>query len=617
MYKVVFEPSGITCEDVMAEETILCVAQRSGENIAADCGGGGVCGRCKVKITSGIENVSPISEREINCLTDEEKKNNIRLACMMHIKGDVRIEIPEENRIAEQVVLLGGKFKKIDKKPMAVSYTVSLNRATLDDNRDDMKRLCDALSEKNAFSDNTPEIDFAALKILSWAIRKGRWKVSAVVWNRKKIIGVFPDEDFKIYGVAIDIGTTTIAAFLCDLKTGETVQTASMMNPQVKYGDDVLARVSYSMMNENGLESMHNVLIEGIAKLIDDMAEKEGISVKNIAEVVFAGNTVMQHIALCIPPDSIGVSPFIASTSSSLDIPAREVGLHLMDGANVHCLPSEAGFVGADNVAVLIAEEPYLSKSTKLIVDIGTNSEICFGNEEKLYITSCATGPALEGAQIQCGMRAAKGAIEHIRIDPDTLEPDLSIIGGNNITPLGICGSGIIDAVAQMAVSGILAENGKFSSDIDSKRVRKNASGKMEYVLYFAEGEKEHDIVVTAKDVRAVQLAKAALYAGAKLIIEKSGMQKPADVILAGAFGSYIDPQSVIDMGMLPFEKKEDIIVSGNAAGVGARYALINSDKREEASRIAKEVIFMETATEIEFQKEFAKAMKLKKMNLL
>lgn len=617
MYKIVFEPSGITCENVSEEETILCAAQRSGENIAAVCGGAGVCGRCKVKIIEGVENISPISKKENDYLTDEEKKNNIRLACMTYVKGNIRIEIPEENRIAKQIVLSGGKMKKIDIKPCVRAYTVTLERATLSDNRDDMKRLCDALSEKKAFSNNTPEIDFAVLKKLSSVIRKGRWKVTAVVWNEKKIIGVFPGENIEMYGIAIDIGTTTIAAFLCNLRTGETVQTSSMMNPQVKYGDDVLARVSYSMMNENGLQSMHNVLIKGIEKLVYEMAEKERIDKKNIAEVVFAGNTVMQHIALCIPPDSIGVSPFIASSANALNIPAREIGLDLMDGANIYCLPSEAGFVGADNVAVLIAEEPYKSDKTKLIVDIGTNSEICFGNKEKLYITSCATGPALEGAQIQCGMRAAKGAIEHIKINPDTLEPHLSVIGGDDVVPLGICGSGIIDAVAQMAVSGILTENGKFSNCINSNRVRQNSTGKMEYVLYFAKNEKEHDIVVTAKDVRAVQLAKAALYAAAKLIIKKSGMTKPSEVILAGAFGSYIDPQSVIDMGMLPFEKKEDIIVSGNAAGVGARYALINSDKRSDAERIAKDVIFMETAAESEFQKEFADAMCLKKMNLL
>lgn len=608
MFKVKFEPSGIVCENACEGETVLGIAQKNGENLAADCGGTGVCGRCKIRIVQNLENTSPLTEKERKILSTEELENGIRLACMTRICGDLVVEIPSENRIYNQVVLSEGKIRKIELDSAVRAITITLPKPSLEDSRDDFSRLCHELNKLNAF-DCKPEIDFVTLRNLPAAIKKGRRTVTAMVWKRKKIIGVFGKADVEPFGIAVDIGTTTLAAFLCNLITGETMQTASMMNPQVRYGDDVLARISHTMMNEGGLEEMQKILIEGIMSLTEEMCGKEGIDAAQIAEIVFAGNTVMQHIALGIPPDSIGVSPFAAAVCESMNVSARELGLRFMDGANVYCLPCEAGFVGADNAAVLIAEEPYTKNETELIVDIGTNSEVVFGNKDKLYITSCATGPALEGAQIKCGMRAANGAIEHIKIDTQTLEPCLKVIGGG--VPIGICGSGIIDAVAQMALAKIIHPSGKFADDLQNRRIRRDSGGKLEYVLYFANSEAEHDIVVTAKDIRAVQLAKAALCTGAELIIEKSGMKAPQKIILAGAFGSFIDPQSVVDLGMLPVTSAERISVSGNAAGVGARYALLSLRKREEAEKTARQVIFVETAADKVFQMRFASAMKI------
>ena len=607
-YQIKFEPSGITCTDAAPEETLLQIAQRSGENIAADCGGASVCGKCRIRIV-GDAHVSPMTDRERSLLSETEREKGVRLACMTRPTGDLTLEIPKENRIADQIVLSKGKMEQIPLSPMVRAVTVTLSRPTLEDNRDDWTRLRDALQAQNAFAVTTPEIDLAVLRNLSKLLRKGRWTVTAMVWAKKKLIGVFPQADVQPYGVAVDIGTTTVAAFLCNLQTGKTCQTASVMNPQVRFGDDVIARISYCMYHEDGLERLHRILMEELSQQIEKMAQEENISTQQIAETVLVGNPVMEHIAFCIPPNTIGLSPFAAAVSDAMEVSARELGLSLMDGAVVHGLPAEAGFVGADNVAVLIAEQPYRSAETRLIVDIGTNSEICFGNAERLFVTSCATGPALEGAQIQCGMRAANGAIAHVQIASDTLEPTLEVLGGK--TPLGICGSGIIDAVAQMAKAGILEPGGKFAPLCSHPRIRQNAAGKMEYVLYFAKTPQEHDVTVTAADVRAVQLAKAALYAGAKLLIQKSGMLPPSKVVLAGAFGSYIDPASVVQLGMLPLEDAARITISGNAAGVGARYALLNADRRLEAQRVAKQAVFLETAATMEFQREFAAAMRL------
>lgn len=424
-------------------------------------------------------------------------------------------------------------------------------------------------------------------------------------------MGVFPGEKKNTYGVAVDIGTTTVAAYLCDLQKGEVLQSASMMNPQVRFGDDVISRVSYCMTNENGLDDLSNIIIQGLNDLVGELAEKEQIEREDVAEMVLVFNTVMHHIALRIPPDAIGMAPFISGIADSVDVASRDLGIKIMSGANVHCLPSEAGYVGADNVAVLIAEEPYKQDQIKMIIDIGTNSEIALGNKDKLYSTSCATGPALEGAQIKCGMRAAKGAIEGVEINPMTLEPTLRIIGqkeGEHLAPIGICGSGILDVVAQMAITGIIEADGKFTSVMESPRLRVNEDGLKEYVLYEKQNDGERDIVVTAKDIRAVQLAKAALYAGAKTLMMRCGIDKMDEVVLAGAFGSYIDKVNAQKLGLFPDCPYDNITVSGNAAGVGARLALLNVGKREEARKIARQVEFVETAGDPVYAGLFADA---------
>jgi uncharacterized 2Fe-2S/4Fe-4S cluster protein (DUF4445 family) len=618
-YKIVFQPMGIV-GSIKEDETILHAAQRAGIGITAYCGSQKTCGKCRVKIIEGtfqahdikssISNVYPMEGVEKPFFSQEEIAQNYRLSCATKVKGDVVVEIPKESRTSEEVILSQGKDVVIELKPAIKTYYLDLEKATLDNNVDDVTRIKDGLLKKYNDLQDELEIDFYVLKELSSIIRDSNWKINVSILNNKKIIKVDSEEKNSKYGVAIDVGTTTIAAYLCNLNDGTMMHSVSMMNPQICFGDDVLSRVSYCSNMTKGEEELQKILMDGLNELIKQLCEQGNIEAYEIMEAVLVFNTVMEHIALGISPKYLGVSPFISTFSEPVDITARDFGINILPSGNVHCLPSEAGFIGADNVAVLIAEEPYLEEKVKLIIDIGTNSEICLGNKEKLYTTSCATGPALEGAQIQCGMRAAKGAIEAIEINPITLEPQIKIIGGKHAeAPVGICGSGILDAVAQMATTGIIEPNGKFSKVIQSDRVRLSKEGKKEYVLYFKQNESEKDIVVSQKDVRAVQLAKAALYAGAKILMNHYGIETVDEIILAGAFGSYIDKKNALKLGLYPDCHLDRVKVVGNAAGLGARLALLNIDKRNEAKVIARKVEFIETATRLDYQMLFAKAM--------
>ena len=618
-YKIVFQPMGIVAS-IEENETILHAAQRVGISITAYCGAQKICKKCRIKIIEGvfdaygikstIKNVDSIDDIEKDTFSDYEITQNYRLACVTKVRGSVIVEIPKESRMSEEVILKEGKDKDVILKPAIKTYYLEMDKASLKNNRDDVTRIKEALINNYNEVNNDLEIDLQVLKQLSQVLRESHWRINVTVLYNKKIINVEPTSCKRKYGVAIDVGTTTIAAYLCDLEEGGMTQSATMMNPQICFGDDVLTRVSYCANVKNGVEELRELLINGLNELLNQLAEKENISLNQICETVIVCNTVMQHIALGINPQYLGISPFISTVSEPVDVTARDFGINILSSGNVHFLPSEAGFIGADNVAVLISEEPYFQEKMKLIIDIGTNSEICLGNRDKLFTTSCATGPALEGAQIKCGMRAANGAIEAVEINPLTLEPSLKIIGHKNVqSPIGICGSGILDVVSQMAVTGIIEPDGKFSKVIKTERVRCDNDGKKEYVLYFKKNDNERDIVVTQKDVRAVQLAKAALYAGAKILMQQCGVEKIDEIILAGAFGSYIDKSNALKLGLFPDCHLDNVKVVGNAAGSGARLALLNTDKRTEAKNISRKIEFVETATKIDYQMMFAKSM--------
>ncbi len=504
-------------------------------------------------------------------------------------------------------------------KPAISLHYLELSPPTLHDTLGDFDRLQEALSEK--YHLRSLDIDYHALLRLPSSLREENWKATVAVWMGREIIDIWAEKVNKAYGLAVDIGTTTVAGYLCDLTSGEVIATESMMNPQVIYGEDVMSRITYAVSHPDGLEELHRSMISGLNQLIQIITGRCSLSFDQILELVVVGNTVMHHLFLQIYPKFLGTSPFPTAIHQSIDVKARELGLKVHPSANVHILPVEAGFVGADNVGVLISEEPYNRDEMLLIIDIGTNGELVMGNRKKLVSASCATGPAFEGAHIKFGMRAAPGAIEKVKIDPGTLEVKFRVIGKEesndemkNPGAMGICGSGIIDAIAELYSAGIIDKSGRFKSQISSPRL-KMTNGEPEFVIAWRdETSIGKEITITQRDVRNVQLGKSALYAGAKLLMRRLGISKVDEVILTGAFGTYIDPQKAMILGMFPDCDLKNIHAVGNAAGDGAKMALLNRDKRTEADEIARKVEYIELTIEENFQREFIEAMPIPHM---
>lgn len=632
-FKVIFQPSGRRGE-IEEGKTVLDAAQALGVDIEALCGGKKVCGKCKVRIEEGYFEKDNIESgmKHLSPLTDDEKKHikpedgpGIRLACAAEIHGDLKVFVPERSRAGKQVVRKTAKELSIRLDPAVKKYNVELSEPSLHDmTTGDMERVLSFLEKEYGLRGLS--FDYTALKELQDALRKEQWKITVSVWMDREIIKVEPGYVEPSYGLAVDIGTTTVVGYLCDMNTGRVINTESIMNPQVPYGEDVMSRITYAMTNSDGLKKMQDAIIEGLNEIIERVSADLRTNGKNggsvIVDMTIVFNTAMHHIFLGFNPEYIGRSPFTPAAQHSLNIKARDMGLNINPGSYVHILPIEAGFVGADNVGVLIAEEPYNQEEMVLIIDIGTNGELLLGNRERICSTSCATGPAFEGAQIKFGMRAAPGAIEKVKIDPETKEPMYKVIGKadwhthlEEVNAKGICGSGIIDAVAEMFKAGIIDKSGKFNMDLETPRIRRGTDGKPEYVIAWAEETSiGTDITITQADVRALQLAKGALYAGAKLMMKKMGVEKLDRVVLAGAFGSYIDKESALTLGMFPDCEIDKVYAVGNAAGDGARMALLNRDKRREADEKARFVEFMEIAVESEFEKEFMMAMHIPHM---
>ncbi len=621
--KVIFQPSGRRGY-ISNGESIKQASQELGVGIEGLCGDKGTCGKCRVRIEEGVfakygiesrmENLSPLNKVEKKLLTSKQQRDGYRLACQTHIRGDIVVFVPEESRLARQVVRKAAGEIAVEMKPAVRKYYVELKPATLDDTLGDWERLQAEL--KKRFHLSNLAIDYQALRSLQGVIRRGNWKITVSLWMNREVIGVEPGVVEKGYGLAVDIGTTTVAAYLCGLSTGDVIATDSMMNPQVAYGEDVIARINYSMTHKDGLEVMNQAIVKGINKLAGRAAAGAGIKRSAIVDMAVVGNTCMHHIFLSLDPRYLGQSPFPPSLHRSLDIKARDLGLRISPGAYVHVLPIEAGFVGADNVGVLIAEEPYNQDDMVLIIDIGTNGELLMGNRDRLVSASCATGPAFEGAEIRYGMRAAPGAIEKIRIDPDTREVRFRVIGKDNwnteleeVGASGICGSGIIDAAAQLFTAGVIDRTGRFNSGLSTPRLRAVQGGPEFVIAWAKETSIGQDIVVCQQDVRNIQLGKGAMYAGAKLMMHRLGLEKLDKIILAGAFGSYIDKESAAVIGLFPDCAQEKVYAVGNAAGDGARIALLNVDKRVEADQKAREVEYLELTVESDFQKVFTEAM--------
>ncbi|MBI3739814.1 MAG: DUF4445 domain-containing protein, partial [Chloroflexi bacterium] len=569
------------------------------------------------------------------------KIGQVRLACQTKIRGDVLINVPEESRGNKQIVRKSATERAIDIKPSIRKYLVELRPPTLSNPKADWERLASGIAtsiglvrngEANLPHPEDLTIDYECLRRLSQTLREANWRVTASVWQDKEVISVEPGLSENLYGAAVDIGSTTIALYLCNLENGEIVAAESEMNPQIVYGEDVMSRIQYTITHPDGLEKLHKAVIQTLNQLLaravksanqreisDNDSPRREIAVEDILEMTVVGNTTMHHLFLNLPVRQLGSAPFAPAMFHSVDIKARELGLKINPSANVHVLPIIASFIGADTSGVLIAEEPHKQDESWLIIDIGTNAELVLGNKNKLLCASTPTGPALEGAHIEHGMRAAPGAIEHIEIDDKTLEARWKIIGEENWNegqPKGICGSAVIDAVAELFRVGIVDARGKFRSEGGMRRrVRAGEKG-AEYVIAFAEETSVgQDIIITQQDVRQVQLAKGALYVAARTLLKQFDLQMPDKILLAGAFGTYIDKTKAMLIGMVPDCALENVFAVGNSAGDGARIALLNVEKRREAMEVAARVTRYELPTDQDFQNQFMLAMNFPHMN--
>jgi len=623
-HKIIFIPSGRRGE-IEDGKNIKEASEALGVGIEGVCGSKATCGKCKVRIDEGFfekyhidskgSNVTPVTAPEKKFISSHMAKEGYRLACQACIHGDVMVFVPEESRLAKQVVRKAAReIPWLEVKPAVKKYYVELKKATLEDTLGDFERIQAELTKQYGLKNLT--IDYQALLTEQRTVRQGDWKVTVSVWQDKEIVLIEPGRVEKAYGIAFDIGTTTVVGYLCELSSGEVVATESMMNPQVIYGEDVMSRITYNMTHKDGAEIMCAEIVKGLNKITARAAVAAGIKQRDIVDMTAVGNTCMHHLLMALDTQYIGMCPFPPARHCSVNIKTRDLGIKIAPGAYVHILPIEAGFVGADNVGVLLAERPYDQDAIELVIDIGTNGELILGNRKKLISSSCATGPAFEGAEMKFGCRAAAGAIEKIEIDKETKEVRFKVIGredwnteADDLGANGICGSAIIDVVPQLFLAGIINHTGRFNKDLDTPRLRVTEQGPEFVVAWANETSIGQDIVACQEDVRNIQLAKGAMYSGAKLMMRHLGIEKVDKVILAGAFGSYIDKESAAVLGMFPDCELENVYSVGNAAGDGARVALLDVDKRKEADWIARQVEYIELTVETDFDKVFSKAM--------
>src|SRR5271166_6140938 len=623
---VVFMPSGKRGR--FAVGTPLLQAARSlGVDIDSVCGGRGLCGRCQVLVAEGEfakhgvsssrASLSPFSEPEMRFSRRQPLAEGRRLSCSARVQADVVIDVPATSQVHRQVVRKEADARAIELHPVVRLHYVQVKQPDMHDPSGDLRRLFEALEAEWSLKDLT--CDLSVLQGLQSALRAADWQVTVAVHAAKQIIAVWPGLHEHAYGLAVDIGSTTIAAHLCDLVSGEVVASAGVMNPQIRFGEDLMSRVSYSMMNSGGAALMTAAVREALSGLALDVAKSAGISHEDILEATIVGNPIMHHLVLGIDPVELGGAPFALATDMSMTLRANVIDFKLHRNARIYVLPCIAGHVGADAAGMVLAERPDLEDAMTLLVDVGTNAEIVLGNRKRLVACSSPTGPAFEGAQISCGQRAAPGAIERVRIDRTTLEPRFKVIGSDlwsdepgfaeataatGIT--GICGSGIIEIIAEMYLAGVINQDGVIDGTLSARNSRIESVGRtFAYVL----NEGPPRLLIYQTDVRAIQLAKAALYAGAKLLIERRGVAAPERITLAGAFGAHIDPLYAMTLGLIPDCDLAKVASAGNAAGTGARIALLNLAARAEIESVVRGIEKIETAVEPNFQNLFVAAM--------
>ena len=615
---------------------VLDAARSLGVYIESVCGGRGICGRCQIevtegrfakhKITSKAEHLSPFSDVEARYVAIRgELGGQRRLSCSATIQGDLVVDVPQDVQINRQIVRKRAETRVIERDPIVQLCYVEVDEPDMAKPLGDADRLLRALEVQWRFP--SPRMDFHLLPQVQRVLREGQWKVTAAVHHDRGgpvVIALWPELHNFACGIAVDIGSTTIACHLSALLSGRTLASAGIPNPQIRFGEDLMSRVSYVMMNPAGREAMTRAVREAIGVLIGKVCAEAGVSSDEILECVFVGNPIMHHLFLGIDPTELGGAPFALAVSDALNLHASDLGLPVNAGARVYTLPCIAGHVGADSAGAILSEGPHRGDEITLLVDVGTNAEIVLGNRDRLVAASSPTGPAFEGAEISGGQRAAPGAIERVRIDPATLKPRVKVIGGDqwsddpafaetarSVGVTGICGSCIIEAIGEMFLAGIISEDGVIDGSLAARSNRIVATGRtFGYVLRRADPARGMpEIRILQTDVRAIQLAKAALYAGARLLMDKLGVARVDRIKLAGAFGNYIDPKYAMVIGLVPDCPLDRVAGVGNAAGTGARMALLNKGYRREIEELVRRIEKIETAMEPRFQEHFVNAM--------
>jgi uncharacterized 2Fe-2S/4Fe-4S cluster protein (DUF4445 family) len=623
---IVFSPSGKRGRFPFSTP-VLSAARNLGVDIDSVCGGRAICGRCQVQVSEGEFAKHNVVSRTNSLSSPGEAEQRFgqrrglavdrRLSCQATLQADVVIDVPASSQVHHQVVRKPHEAHDININPVVHPYYVAVAQPDMHVPSGDLQRLMEALD--NEWQLEHLGCELHVIQTLQKCLREGDWQVTAAVRNEKRIVAVWPGFKERVFGVAVDVGSTTIATHLCDLTSGEVLASAGKMNPQIRFGEDLMSRVSYIMMNPGGEADLMRTVRDAISELVAEVSAQAGIEITDVVEVTVVGNPIMQHLLLGINPVELGTAPFALAIDSGVDVLAADIGIAINPGGHAYALPCIAGHVGADTAGVLLAEEPYERDEVSLIVDVGTNAEIIVGNRERLLAASSPTGPAFEGAQISSGQRAAPGAIERVRIDNETLEPKFKIIGcdlwsddpqfaeqlsGTGIT--GICGSGIIEAVAEMYLSGIIDQNGKISEAGCGRSPRVTEDGRtFAYVLH----DGQPLIRILQNDVRAIQLAKAALYAGVRLLMERFGVGKVHRIRLAGAFGAHIDGKYAMLLGLIPDCDLRQVSSAGNAAGTGARIALLDGKARSRVEARVREIEKVETAVAEGFQNHFVAAM--------
>ena len=624
--KVVFMPSGRR-GTFPINTPILQAARQLGVDLDSVCGGRGICGRCQVVpafgefskhgIRSAVAHVSAFSAVEERYKAKRGLAAERRLGCSCQLLGDVVVDVPADSQVHKQVVRKRAEVRAIDINPLCGLYYVEVERPDMHKPSGDLQRLISALAEQ--WQITIDSYDVSLLPNLQKDLRADNWQVTCAIRDGNKLCGVWSGFHDKLYGLAVDVGSTTMSVHICDLNSGEVVYSTGGMNPQIRFGEDLMSRVSYVMLNEGGEQELTAAVRTSLAQLIATACSEANIDGDTLMEAVLVGNPVMHHLLLGVSPLELGWAPFALVTNEAVSLSAHaDLGLPMHRAARAWFLPCVAGHVGADAAAVILSETPYNRSEVSLLIDIGTNAEIIYGNKERLLACSSPTGPALEGAQISCGQRAANGAIERVRIDPDTLEPRIQVIGCEewsdsadfaslvkHIGVTGICGSGIIEVLGEMFLAGLLTCDGIIDGTAAARTDRIVAEGRVfAYILHRGEPE----IRITQADIRAIQLAKAALYAGCQLLIDKFG-KTPERIVLAGAFGNHIDTRYAMLLGLIPDCPIKNVQSAGNAAGTGARIALLNGEARSEITTTIRRIEKIETAIEAKFQQYFVEAM--------